>query len=234
MLSSMFSKEVIPQMRILITEDNRQLAEFIQQAIDQDGHAADIANDASQLFSLMDSWQYDAIILDLGLPDQDGLDVIRAIRQTKNPIPILILTARGSVDDRIKGLDLGADDYLNKPFAIDELKARLRALLRRPSSYTGNLLIQGNLALDTKSRRVMIDEQNLTMGKTEVAILEYLLRNAGLTVGKDALYDAIYSLGFEVTDNAIQVAVHRIRKKLESCNASSTIKTLRGIGYILT
>ncbi|WP_440056211.1 response regulator [Pseudoalteromonas sp. T1lg65] len=221
-------------MRILITEDNRQLAEFIQQAIDQDGHAADIANDASQLFSLMDSWQYDAIILDLGLPDQDGLDVIRAIRQTKNPIPILILTARGSVDDRIKGLDLGADDYLNKPFAIDELKARLRALLRRPSSYTGNLLIQGNLALDTKSRRVMIDEQNLTMGKTEVAILEYLLRNAGLTVGKDALYDAIYSLGFEVTDNAIQVAVHRIRKKLESCNASSTIKTLRGIGYILT
>ncbi|MCF6436905.1 MULTISPECIES: response regulator transcription factor [Pseudoalteromonas] len=221
-------------MRILITEDNQQLAQFIQQAIAQDGHAVDVANDASQLWALLSCWQYDAIILDLGLPDQDGLEVIQGIRQGHNPVPILILTARGSVDDRIKGLDLGADDYLNKPFSIDELKARLRALLRRPNSYTGNLLAQGNLALDTKARRVMVGSSNLSMGKTEVAILEYLLRNAGLTVGKDALYDAIYALGFEVTDNAIQVAVHRIRKKLEAACADSTIKTLRGIGYILT
>ncbi|MEJ6473928.1 response regulator [Pseudoalteromonas piscicida] len=221
-------------MRVIITEDNQQLAEFIQQAIAQDGHAADIATTAAQSTQFMQSWQYDALILDLGLPDKDGLEVIREIRKQQNTLPILILTARGSVDDRIKGLDLGADDYLNKPFAIDELKARLRALLRRPSSYTGNLLTHNNLSVDTKARRVTVAGDNLTMGKTEVAILEYMIRNAGLTVGKDALYDAIYAMGFEVTDNAIQVAVHRIRKKLESSNAQTTINTLRGIGYILT
>ncbi|KZN38492.1 transcriptional regulator [Pseudoalteromonas luteoviolacea S2607] len=221
-------------MRILITEDNKQLAQFIQQAILQDGHAADIANCAAQMHSLFDGWQYDALVLDLGLPDTDGIDVIRELRAKNNPIPILILTARGGVEDRIKGLDLGADDYLNKPFAIDELKARLRAILRRPVEYAGNILTRGNIAVDTKSRRVLIDEANISMGKTEVAILEYMIRHASLTVSKEAIYDAIYALGFEVTDNAIQVAMHRIRKKLEQAGASAEIKTIRGIGYILS
>ncbi|KZN50944.1 response regulator transcription factor [Pseudoalteromonas luteoviolacea] len=221
-------------MRILITEDNQQLAEFIQQAILQDGHAADIANSAGEMNSLIDNWQYDALVLDLGLPDTDGIDVIRQLRGADNPIPILILTARGGVEDRIKGLDLGADDYLNKPFAIDELKARLRAILRRPVEYSGNLLTRGNVSLDSKARRVMVDDKNINMGKTEVAILEYMIRHASLTVSKDAIYDAIYALGFEVTDNAIQVAMHRIRKKLEQAGSSTDIKTIRGIGYILS
>ncbi|MDK1288013.1 response regulator transcription factor [Pseudoalteromonas umbrosa] len=221
-------------MRILITEDNQQLAEFIQQAILQDGHAADIANSAGEMSSLIDNWQYDALVLDLGLPDTDGIDVIRQLRGADNPIPILILTARGGVEDRIKGLDLGADDYLNKPFAIDELKARLRAILRRPVEYSGNLLTRGNVSLDSKARRVMVDDKNINMGKTEVAILEYMIRHASLTVSKDAIYDAIYALGFEVTDNAIQVAMHRIRKKLEQAGSSTDIKTIRGIGYILS
>ncbi|KZN54782.1 transcriptional regulator [Pseudoalteromonas luteoviolacea CPMOR-2] len=221
-------------MRILITEDNNQLAQFIQQAILQDGHAADIAHSAQQMQTLLEGWQYDAMILDLGLPDIDGIDIIRALRAKDNPIPILILTARGGVEDRIKGLDLGADDYLNKPFAIEELKARLRAILRRPVEYSGNLLSRGNIALDTKSRRVLVDEENINMGKTEVAILEYMIRHASLTVSKEAIYDAIYALGFEVTDNAIQVAMHRIRKKLEQAGANTEIKTIRGIGYILS
>ncbi|WP_046007385.1 response regulator [Pseudoalteromonas rubra] len=220
-------------MRILITEDNLQLASFIQQAMSKEGYAADIATSAGALHDQMALWHYDAIILDLGLPDKDGLDVIATLRGADNPIPVLILTARGSVDDRIAGLDLGADDYINKPFDIGELLARMRALLRRPSQYTGTLLSHGNLALDPKSRRVTVDGENLSMGKTEVAILEYLLRHVGLTVGKDALYDAIYAMGFEVTDNALQVAVHRIRKKLDGTQAGVTIKTLRGIGYIL-
>ncbi|MCO7188568.1 MULTISPECIES: response regulator transcription factor [unclassified Pseudoalteromonas] len=220
-------------MRILITEDNLQLASFIQQAMTKEGYAADIATSAGALRDQMALWHYDAIILDLGLPDKDGLDVIAALRGADNPVPVLILTARGSVDDRIAGLDLGADDYINKPFDIGELLARLRALLRRPSQYIGTLLSHGNLALDPKSRRVTVGGENLSMGKTEVAILEYLLRHVGLTVGKDALYDAIYAMGFEVTDNALQVAVHRIRKKLDGTEADVTIKTLRGIGYIL-
>ncbi|MCF2855884.1 response regulator transcription factor [Pseudoalteromonas sp. SMS1] len=221
-------------MRILITEDNNQLALFIQQAILQDGHAADIAHSAEQMQSLLTGWQYDAMILDLGLPDTDGIDVISALRAKNNPIPILILTARGGVEDRIKGLDLGADDYLNKPFAIEELKARLRAILRRPAEYAGNTLSRANLSLDTKSRRVLVDEKNINMGKTEVAILEYMIKHASLTVSKEAIYDAIYALGFEVTDNAIQVAMHRIRKKLEQAGAQTEIKTIRGIGYILS
>ncbi|TQF67346.1 response regulator [Pseudoalteromonas luteoviolacea] len=221
-------------MRILITEDNNQLAQFIQQAILQDGHAADIAHSAQQMQTLLEGWQYDAMILDLGLPDIDGIDIIRTLRAKDNPIPILILTARGGVEDRIKGLDLGADDYLNKPFAIEELKARLRAILRRPVEYSGNLLSRGNIALDTKSRRVLVDDENINMGKTEVAILEYMIRHASLTVSKEAIYDAIYALGFEVTDNAIQVAMHRIRKKLEQAGANTEIKTIRGIGYILS
>ncbi|MCG7549167.1 response regulator transcription factor [Pseudoalteromonas sp. Of7M-16] len=221
-------------MRILITEDNLQLAEFIQQALLQDGHAADIANCAKEMTSLLEGWQYDALVLDLGLPDTDGIDVIRHFRAQQNPIPILILTARGGVEDRIKGLDLGADDYLNKPFAIDELKARLRAILRRPVEYSGNILTRGNISLDSKARRVMVDNNNVNMGKTEVAILEYMIRHASLTVSKNAIYDAIYALGFEVTDNAIQVAMHRIRKKLEQAGASADIKTIRGIGYILS
>ncbi|MDK2596642.1 response regulator transcription factor [Pseudoalteromonas obscura] len=221
-------------MRILITEDNLQLAEFIQQAILQDGHAADIANCAKEMTSLLEGWQYDALVLDLGLPDTDGIDVIRQLRAQQNPIPILILTARGGVEDRIKGLDLGADDYLNKPFAIDELKARLRAILRRPVGYSGNILTRGNISLDSKARRVMVDNNNVNMGKTEVAILEYMIRHASLTVSKNAIYDAIYALGFEVTDNAIQVAMHRIRKKLEQAGANADIKTIRGIGYILS
>lgn len=226
-------KETSP-LRILITEDNTQLADFIRQAILQDGHAADIAKDAAALMHHLDCWQYDALVLDLGLPDKDGLDMIKWIRGKHNPLPILILTARGGIEDRITGLDLGADDYLNKPFAIEELKARLRALLRRPSGYSGTSISRGNLQLDSKSRRVTIAGENLTMGKTEVAILEYMLRHATLTVGKDALLDAIYAMGFEVTDNAIQVAMHRIRKKLEQANASAQIKTIRGIGYILS
>ncbi|ESP93419.1 response regulator transcription factor [Pseudoalteromonas luteoviolacea] len=221
-------------MRILITEDNLQLAEFIQQALLQDGHAADIANCAKEMTSLLEGWQYDALVLDLGLPDTDGIDVIRHLRAQQNPIPILILTARGGVEDRIKGLDLGADDYLNKPFAIDELKARLRAILRRPVEYSGNILTRGNISLDSKARRVMVDNNNVNMGKTEVAILEYMIRHASLTVSKNAIYDAIYALGFEVTDNAIQVAMHRIRKKLEQAGSSADIKTIRGIGYILS
>jgi DNA-binding response OmpR family regulator len=220
-------------MRVLITEDNQQLAEFIQQAIMQDGHAADIALDAASMFYQLSIMQYDGIVLDLGLPDKDGLDVIKHLRAKGIPIPILILTARGGIDDRIKGLDLGADDYLNKPFSIDELKARLRALMRRPVDYSGNDLTRGNVTIETKSRRVTVDTQNLTMGKTEVAILEYMLKHATLTVSKESLFDAIYSMGFEVTDNAIQVAMHRIRKKLDQAGATTQINTIRGIGYIL-
>ncbi|NMM42463.1 response regulator transcription factor [Pseudoalteromonas arctica] len=222
-------------MRVLIVEDNQELADFIRLALRDEGYATDNAANGTQAVNLMSVFQYDAVILDLGLPDFDGLQLIRQVRKVGNTVPVLIVTARGGINDRIKGLDLGADDYLNKPFAIGELIARLRAILRRPNSITGMSINmkRGKLLLDPKSKRVVAGENNITMGKTEFALLEYMLRHATLTVSKEALFNAIYSLGFEVTDNAIQVAVHRVRKKLEQVNAEVTIKTIRGIGYIL-
>ncbi|MFC3031953.1 response regulator transcription factor [Pseudoalteromonas fenneropenaei] len=220
-------------MRVLITEDNQDLANFIRLALSDEGYAADIADTGQHASSLVDLFQYDALVLDLGLPDLDGLELIKQVRKAGNTVPILIVTARGGINDRIQGLDLGADDYINKPFAMGELLARLRAILRRPSNYVGTSMTRGKLSLDPKSKRVTVEQRNLSLGKTEFALLEYMLRNASLTVSKEALFDAIYALGFEVTDNAIQVAVHRVRKKLELFNADVTISTIRGIGYIL-
>ena len=220
-------------MRVLITEDNGELAAFIQEALQQEGFLSDIARCAAEMKLALNNSQYRAVILDLGLPDIDGTDVLKQLRRQGNDVPVLILTARGGVQDRIKGLDLGADDYLVKPFAIDELKARLRALLRRPSGLSSAKLEKDNVSLDVVSRTLVVDGKNIIMGKTEMAILEYLMRNIGLTVSKESLEDAIYQSGYEVTDNALQVAVHRVRKKLKDASANISINTIRGVGYLL-
>lgn len=219
-------------MRVLITEDNGELANFIQEALKREGYLSDIARSAGELKLNLLNVNYSAIILDLGLPDIDGTTVLKSLRRSGNMVPVLVLTARGGVQDRIKGLDLGADDYLVKPFVIDELIARLRALFRRPSNLSNNKLEKDNLSLDIISKAVTVDTNNVVMGKTETAILEHLLRNAGLTVSKESMENEIYQNGYELTENALQVAVHRVRKKLKESGAQPTITTIRGIGYI--
>lgn len=219
-------------MRILITEDNGELAEFIQEALSQENFLSDIAHSAAEMKLYLQEISYTAIILDLGLPDIDGIDVLKRLRKDGNMVPVLILTARGGVQDRIKGLDHGADDYLIKPFVVDELVARLRALLRRPTSLSNTELAHGNVTLNTISKAVLVNDNNVILGKTEFAILEHFMWNIGLTVSKEALEDIIYQGGDSITENALQVAVHRVRKKLDDAGATSKITTIRGVGYL--
>ena len=217
---------------MLITEDNGELAEFIQEALAQQGYLSDIARSGGELKLYLQQSSYAAIILDLGLPDIDGIEVLKNLRRTGNMVPVLILTARGGVQDRIKGLDHGADDYLIKPFAIDELIARLRALLRRPNELSNTKLEAGNINIDIIAKSVTVNGNNVILGKTEVAILEYFMWNLGLTVSKESLEDMVYQDGYTLTDNALQVAVHRVRKKLAEAGATPVISTIRGVGYL--
>lgn len=219
-------------MRIVITEDNGELAAFIQEALIREGFLSDIARSAGELKLLLNETQYSAIILDLGLPDVDGLTLLKNLRENGSMVPVLILTARGGVQDRITGLDSGADDYLIKPFAIDELIARLKALLRRPSVMASKTLEHENICLDVISKTVTVDDKNVLLGKTELAVLELFLRNVGFTVSKESLDNHIYQNGYEISENALQVAIHRVRKKLADSGASPGIKSIRGIGYI--
>ena len=220
-------------MRILITEDNGELAEFIQEALLREGYLSDIARSIAEQKLFLNTATYAAIVLDLGLPDGDGMHALKALRKKGVTIPVLILTARGNIQDRIKGLDFGADDYLSKPFAVDELVARIRALLRRPSEMSTTKLESGNLSLDTVSKTVVINGQNVPMGKTELSVLECLIRSEGFTVSKESIENSIYQYADEITDNALQVAVHRVRKKLKSHGATVSITSIRGIGYLL-
>jgi DNA-binding response OmpR family regulator len=220
-------------LRVLITEDNGELAEFIQEALSIEGYLSDIASSAGELKLYLQDVSYSAIILDLGLPDTDGLVVLKQLRRAGNMVPVLILTARGGVQDRIKGLNYGADDYLIKPFSMDELIARLRALLRRPNALSNTKLSAGNICLDVISKSVTVAGTNVVMGKTEIAILEAFIRNEGLTVSKESLENTIYQDGYELSENALQVAIHRVRKKLTDAESTVKIATIRGIGYLL-
>lgn len=219
-------------MRILITEDNEELAGFIQEALSNDNFLSDIAVTGHEVKLRLQETSYSAIILDLGLPDIDGLDLLKHLRQSGNMVPVLILTARGGVQERIKGLNYGADDYLIKPFVVDELIARLRALLRRPTSLSKTELTSGNVKLDIIAKSVTVDGECVVMGKTEITVLEYLMWNIGLTVSKESIEDIVYQDGYTISDNALQVAIHRLRKKLTEAGATSKISTIRGIGYL--
>jgi two-component system response regulator TctD len=177
--------------------------------------------------------RYAAIVLDLGLPDADGLAVLREIRSRKDAIPVLVLTARAGVHDRVTGLRAGADDYLIKPFAFEELLARLEALLRRPRQMVGVVLSVANLAFDTDTKQAFIDEEPQILSARESAVLEILLRRKGRVVPKKTVEDQLFGLGGEGSSNAVEVYVHRLRKQLVDCGAKAQIHTIRGVGYMI-
>ena len=177
--------------------------------------------------------QYDAVVLDLGLPDGDGLDVLRRARGRGQSLPILILTARDGLEDRVQGLNEGADDYVLKPFELPELIARLHALMRRPGGALGAVLTAGNIRLDTLARDTSIDGRVLPLSRRELGVLEHFMRRAGRVVPKNLLEESLYGYDETGSANSVEVAVHRLRKKLTESGASVTIHTLRGIGYLL-
>jgi len=220
-------------MRLLLVEDNEELSGLLVKSLAAAGFGADAVATAADALSVLGSTYYAAAILDLGLPDEDGLTVLRALRTRQNALPVLILTARDGVTDRVAGLRAGADDYLVKPFAIEELVARLEALLRRPGQLLGRSLELGNLVFDTAARQLFIGGVPQILSARELALLEILMRRSGRVVPKRTVEDQIFGLASDVGSNAIEVYVHRLRKSLQDYGASAAIHTIRGVGYLI-
>lgn len=218
-------------MRILIVEDDEILADGLIRAMTAAGYASDHVADGEQALSMLLDGCYDLAILDLNLPRMDGLVVLRQLRAEKRILPVILLTARDSVEDRVRGLDLGADDYLAKPFSLAELEARVRALLRRGQGSGAVTITCGNLEFDSVGRRAVLDGAAVDLSARELAVLETLLFRQGKVVGKEQLIESLCAYGEEVTHNAIEVYVHRLRKKLQPGGVD--IRTVRGLGYMM-
>ena len=220
-------------MRLLLVEDNPQLAQLVQEGLSSQGFVIDRCGSLKEALATRAAANYELILLDLGLPDGDGMDLVRRLRHASDSIPILILTARSGLNDRLTGLDGGADDYVVKPFEIAELAARCRALLRRPGASLGVILQLGNVALDTTTRTVSVADRRIDIPPREVALLEQLLRRAEQVVRRGQLEQSLYSFGEEVTPNALESAVSRLRKRLSSAEANVVVRTAHGIGYAI-
>ncbi|HEY0838886.1 MAG TPA: response regulator transcription factor [Vulgatibacter sp.] len=216
-------------MRILLVEDDRLLGEGLNVGLAQAGLAVAWARDGQEAQLALETEAFDAVVLDLGLPKVDGLTVLRWLRARGLRVPVLILTAQDSVEDRVKGLDAGADDYLTKPFSLEELKARLRALLRRSAGHADPILRHGRLTLDQAGRTVALDDRPIELSARELATLEQLLINAGRVMSRSQLEEKLYGWGDEVESNAVEVFIHRLRKKLYP----ELIQTVRGVGYLI-
>ena len=221
-------------MRLLLIEDNLRLADYLSTALRNGGFAVDHVSTTADAEGALATTRYDTLLLDLGLPDKDGLIWLGDQRRSQMTRPVLVLTARDSVEELVAGFNQGADDYLRKPFDLDELIARVRALLRRPGEALGVELTVGNVTLDTSGREVIIDGVPVEFGRREIDGLELLMRRAGRVVPKSAIEEAIYSFGEDLSSNAIEVLVHRIRRRMQEAGADMYIHTLRGVGYVLS
>lgn len=218
-------------MRLLVVEDNQALARNVAQAFRARGHAVDCVADGEEADAALHSQGYDLVILDLGLPGLDGLEVLRRVRRRKSRVPVLVLTARDTVQDRVQGLNLGADDYLGKPFDLAELEARAGALVRRGVGGEAAVLEHGRLTFDTVGRMARVDGAALELPRRELNLLEVLLSRRGQVVSKEMLLEKLFGFDEEVGVNAVEIYVHRLRKRLE--HAGVHIRTVRGLGYLL-
>ncbi len=221
-------------MRILVVEDHERFAGFIKTGLEKEGFTVDLTMTANEGDAAFAAVKYDAVVLDLGLPDADGLTLLKDWRNQGSSTPVLILTARDGVDDRVTGLNAGSDDYMLKPFAMEELVARLRALLRRPGGTLGTVIEVGNLSFDATAREVRINDISLAISRREMGVLEHLMRRAGRVVPKDVLEDKIYGFDEEVSSNSVEVHVSRLRKRLAASDADVAVHTIRGVGYLLS
>lgn len=221
-------------MRLLVVEDHEVFAKGIKRAFEQTGYVVDLVEDCEGADAAISTISYDAMILDRGLPDGDGLGLLQDLRKRGIMMPVLLLTARGEVDARVEGLDSGADDYVGKPVEMEELIARVRALLRRPAASVDLVLTIGNVAFDTRSREVRVDDNVVDVSRRETDVLEHLLRRANRVVSKDVLEEKLYGFDEEVSSNSVEVHVSRLRKRLQDAGADIQIKTRRGMGYVLS
>lgn len=216
-------------MRILLVEDDRMIAEGVRKALRGEGFAVDWVEDGEAALSAATSQPYDLVLLDLGLPKRDGLDVLRALRARGHALPVLIVTARDAIADRVKGLDAGADDYLVKPFDLDELGARMRALIRRHAGRGESLVRHGDLTLDPVGHQVTLAGAPVSLSAREFALLEALMARPGAVLSKSQLEEKIYGWGEEIGSNTVEVYIHSLRKKL----GADLIRNVRGLGYMV-
>lgn len=220
-------------MRILVVEDERKIADFIRRGLKEEGYAVDAAYDGEQGHFLAATNDYDLIILDLMLPKTDGISICKKLREKKIFVPILMLTAKDTVKDKVAGLDSGADDYLTKPFAFEELLARIRALLRKKDNESPTTLQAGDLVLDLLTHRVTRDGKEIILTTKEYALLEYLMRNAGAVVTRTMISEHVWDINFDTLTNVIDVYINYLRNKVDRCFKKKLIHTIRGRGYSL-
>jgi DNA-binding response OmpR family regulator len=221
-------------MKLLVVEDDRMLSALIRRALVEDGFAVDVASDGEQGEALAFVNEYDGIVLDLGLPGKSGLQLLQQMRQEGRSTPTLILTGKRAKQDIVRGLDTGADDYLIKPFDLDELKARVRALVRRGGSRRAENVAMGGVRLDRRKRQATIDGQQLRMTPKEFALLEHLMMKADEVVPRTELLEKVWDFHFDPGSNVVDVHVARLRAKLRLANASVRLETVRGIGFMLS
>jgi DNA-binding response OmpR family regulator len=220
-------------MRILLVEDDRRVASFIQRGLEEEGYAVDVVYDGLEAGASAQVMEYDCVVLDLMLPRRSGLQVLRDIRALKPALPVLILTAKDSLDERVAGLDSGADDYMGKPFALAELFARIRALLRRGKAHDTTLRL-ADLEIDITRRRVTRGGRAIDLKPKEYALLEYLMRNSDRALTRSLIIEHVWNIHFDSVSNVVEVHINSLRKKIDRDAAVPLIHTVRGVGYMLT
>jgi len=220
-------------MKILIVEDEKRMALLLKKGLEENAFIVDLAHDGEEGLYMAENYPYDAILLDITLPVMDGLTILNTLRSKRSEVPILMITARGEIESRIKGLNFGADDYIVKPFDFNELLARLRSVIRRSKGKSSPLVAILDLTLDTNSRSVRRNGREITLSATEYNLLEYLALNSGRVISRTELTDHIYDTDFDRDSNVIDVYVNHLRNKLDKGFVRQLIHTVRGAGYIL-
>lgn len=220
-------------MRLLIVEDEENLREILKKRLKGEHYSVDSCGDGIEAMEYMDIVEYDGIILDIMLPGKDGLEILKEIRERGNQTPVLMLTARDTIEDRVKGLDLGADDYMVKPFAFEELVARIRVMMRRKPQFTTNRIVFENLVLDRDMKKVWRDEREIILSGKEFMILEYLMRNPNIVLSRKQIEENVWDYDFEGGSNVVDVYIRYLRKKIDDGFEQKFIHTVRGLGYVL-
>ena len=218
-------------MRILVAEDEKKIARLVQKGLTEQGYDVDVCHDGEEALNMASTEPYGAVILDIMLPGRDGLSVLRLLRERKMSVPVMFLTARGEVSERIEGLDLGADDYLSKPFAMDELIARLRALMRRVTGEKLSFYKIGDLTMNLVSREVTRNTRRVDLTTREFNLLEYLMRTPGQVFTRTQIHERVWEYHFDPGTNLVDVYIQRLRRKIDDGEAGKLIQTVRGVGY---
>lgn len=220
-------------MHILVAEDERKIARFVRQALVEQGFTVDLVHDGDQAYEMVSTQPYDVIVLDIMLPGRDGLSILRNLRERHNTVPVVLLTARSELNERLEGLNLGADDYVTKPFFIEELIARIHAVHRRSTGETLSVLQVGDLSLNLLTREVKVGERSVELTAREFSLLEFLMRSPGRVVTRTQILEHVWSYDFDPSTNLVDVYIQRLRKKLSPEGEPQYIETVRGVGYAI-